>query len=415
MTTIQSIHISAELWGTVFCLLIGIITFVSYKYKGITKQNMAMFDFVVALLLLMDSFAWMFRGDASEIGLIMTRVSNFAVIAISAFLPAFMTSLIDAKYGDKTDFPLNTFVFAVYMLAITALICLTINIWTGNFYTFNEGNYFQRGEFYFIFFTMSGISMILCANMLILNRKNIPKTEYLSMLGFFSVPFVAMLIQAVFYGIQLINLGIGMFTIMLFFSFEISKERENLKNAKQLAINEKMVAQQKEKIAEQEAMMANLQQNIMLSQIQPHFLYNSLTAIAMLCEKNPKQAKRSTITFAEYLRTNMNALKAKEPISFNKELEHIKNYMKLEQMRFGDELDVVYDIQVSDFNVPVLGVQPMVENAVKHGIKRKGTVWLSTREVEGGVEIKDNGCGFDPTVKPKDALEEMGKKQTMSL
>ena len=75
----------------------------------------------------------------------------------------------------------------------------------------------------------------------------------------------------------------------------------------------------------------------MVSQIQPHFLYNSLTSIAQLCEKEPSKAKKATIEFSEYLRRNMNSLKGKAPVPFESELKHLETYLSLEKMRFGDE------------------------------------------------------------------------------
>lgn len=143
---------------------------------------------------------------------------------------------------------------------------------------------------------------------------------------------------------------------------------------------------------------------IMISQIQPHFLYNSLTSIAMLCEKDPKRAKTATIEFADYLRGNMNSLKDNHPVPFETELKHLKTYLSLEKMRFGDDLNVEYDIQTSDFTIPSLTVQPLVENAVKHGVGMKedgGTVTISTREYDDRYEVvvSDDGVGFD-TTKP---------------
>lgn len=143
---------------------------------------------------------------------------------------------------------------------------------------------------------------------------------------------------------------------------------------------------------------------IMISQIQPHFLYNSLTSIAMLCEKDPKRAKTATIEFADYLRGNMNSLKDNNPVPFETELKHLKTYLSLEKMRFGDDLNVEYDIQTTDFTIPSLTVQPLVENAVKHGVGMKedgGTVTISTREYDDRYEVvvSDDGVGFD-TTKP---------------
>ncbi len=144
--------------------------------------------------------------------------------------------------------------------------------------------------------------------------------------------------------------------------------------------------------------------SLMVSQIQPHFLYNSLTSIAMMCTKDPKRARTATINFADYLRGNMNSLKQKAPVPFTQELEHLKKYLMLEQMRFGDMLNIKYDIQATDFVIPQLSVQPLVENAVKHGVGMKedgGTVTIATREEADcfKVIISDDGVGFD-TAKP---------------
>lgn len=141
---------------------------------------------------------------------------------------------------------------------------------------------------------------------------------------------------------------------------------------------------------------------ITLSQIQPHFLYNSLGAIRELCRQNPEEAREALGIFVTYLRGNMDALKSQRPIHFSKELEHIRTYLYLEQMRFGDDLKVEYDIQDLDFFLPPLTVQPLVENAVKHGICGKeegGTVTLTTCRQKNQVVITvtDTGAGFDPT------------------
>lgn len=153
--------------------------------------------------------------------------------------------------------------------------------------------------------------------------------------------------------------------------------------------------------------------SIMASQIQPHFLYNSLTSIAQLCEKNPQQAKKATIEFADYMRHNMNSIKDSKPVPFDTELTHLKTYLSLEKMRFGDDLEIVFDIETTDFVIPSLAVQPLVENAVKHGVGMKedgGTVRISTREYDDRYEIvvSDDGVGFDTTKKPDDGRTHVG-------
>ena len=160
--------------------------------------------------------------------------------------------------------------------------------------------------------------------------------------------------------------------------------------------------------AEKQAMEMRLQESqisIMLSQIQPHFLYNTLNSIYQLCETNPMRARSLVNSFSEYLRNNLSTLEEPGLITFETELSHVNTYLDIEKVRFEDTLEIEYDIKCVDFSLPVLTVQPIVENAVKHGTSKKrggGTVRISTREDKESyiIEVFDTGCGFD-TTKPK--------------
>jgi sensor histidine kinase YesM len=152
---------------------------------------------------------------------------------------------------------------------------------------------------------------------------------------------------------------------------------------------------------------------IMLSQIQPHFLYNALAVISSLCDKDPAQAKKATINFSNYLRANMNLLERTEPIPFENELNHTIGFMNLKKVMYGEALHVIYDIQEKGFKLPALTMQPIVENAVKHGIGKKeggGTVAIATKETEGGyqITISDDGAGFDTDKTADDGEPHIG-------
>lgn len=141
------------------------------------------------------------------------------------------------------------------------------------------------------------------------------------------------------------------------------------------------------------------QTDVTLSQIQPHFIYNSLATISALCDFDPLLAQNAVDRFASYLRMNLYSIKSKDNIPFNKELEHIQTYLWLEQLRFENRLKVKYDIQFSDFEIPPLSVQPIVENAVKHGICKKpdgGTVTIISTKDDNNylIIVKDDGIGF---------------------
>ena len=140
---------------------------------------------------------------------------------------------------------------------------------------------------------------------------------------------------------------------------------------------------------------------IMLSQIKPHFLYNVLNSIYHLYRKEPETAQEAVSSFAEYLRCNMHSIEKHHPIPFSEEYQHIQTYLSLEQIRFREKLDVVYDVEITNFALPPLTVEPLVENAVKHGVTKKrggGVVTISTRKTDDGyvVTVADTGVGFDP-------------------
>ena len=109
----------------------------------------------------------------------------------------------------------------------------------------------------------------------------------------------------------------------------------------------------------------------MLSQIRPHFLFNTLNSIYVLCEKDPEVAQKAIGEFSEYLRGNFEGLENETVIPFSREIEHVRHYLNLEKMRFGSLLHVIYDLDGSEFMIPPLTLQPLAENAVKHGIMRK--------------------------------------------
>ena len=151
---------------------------------------------------------------------------------------------------------------------------------------------------------------------------------------------------------------------------------------------------------EKEMKLREQRMSLMLSQIQPHFLYNTLNTITALCRVNPKLAEETTIKFSGYLRENMYNMGENNTQLFTKELEHTNVYLDIEKLRFGNRVKVEYDIRSEDFNMPTLTLQPIVENAVKHGICKRlegGTVKIST-EKKGRdyiITISDNGIGFE--------------------
>lgn len=142
---------------------------------------------------------------------------------------------------------------------------------------------------------------------------------------------------------------------------------------------------------------------LMMSQIQPHFIQNTLSTIRAMIPTDPQKAYDMIYDFADYLRYNINSLGNIPIIPFEEELKHIKAYTDIESLRFGERVGIVYDIFDTAFSVPPLSVQPLVENAVKHGVCKKlegGTVRISSFLSEDAhtVTVEDDGAGFDTSI-----------------
>lgn len=139
----------------------------------------------------------------------------------------------------------------------------------------------------------------------------------------------------------------------------------------------------------------------LISQIQPHFLYNTLFSIQEVVLDDPEYGAELIGDFALHLRSFVRAMSSGAPIPFERELANIKAYVNIEKMRFGPKLKVKYDIQTTDFSVLPLSVQPMVENAIRHGVypsgEKGGTVTVRTQQTDSEtvVSIEDDGVGFD--------------------
>ena len=148
--------------------------------------------------------------------------------------------------------------------------------------------------------------------------------------------------------------------------------------------------------------LAESRVSTMMSQIRPHFIYNTLGSIEQLCELDPPKAGELVHDFAKYLRGNFDELDNPKPILMSQEMEHVHHYINIENVRFPD-MTFTCEMNSNDFRIPALTIQPIVENAVKHGLMRLqkgGTIHVETYETNDSycVLVQDDGVGFDTTV-----------------
>ncbi len=200
-----------------------------------------------------------------------------------------------------------------------------------------------------------------------------------------------------------------LFMVALFVVLRIIPENINAaEKARELELQRSRLEAEKNMV---EAELKESRIAIMLSQIQPHFIYNTLGTVERMCLKDPQKAFELVRNFSLYLRGNFRELNSVTPIRFAEELKHVEHYVNIEKVRFPD-MNITYDVETKDFVLPALSVQPLVENAIKHGLMRLetgGTILVRSYETPTHfcVEVKDDGVGFD-TSRPVEEKKHVG-------
>lgn len=272
-----------------------------------------------------------------------------------------------------------------FLLAnIVGVICgvYEILVWTSPFtgylFTIGKDGFYQYGSLSMISFFIDPVMMLVVIILTSRYRKSLKVRGVLYLISINILCIPTMLIFEVWYPVpEYVAITFYFGLIFIFFHEEVETQLLN----KEKELNDMKI-------------------NLMLSQIKPHFIYNTLATISQLCRKNPLLAEETTIRFSDYLRVNLHSMENRGLVHFSKELEHVQTYLWIEQLRFGEELEVTYHIEADQFLLPQLTVQPLVENCVKHGMMGSEDVChidISAKELEDcyKIVISDDGCGFD--------------------
>ena len=260
-------------------------------------------------------------------------------------------------------------------------------------YSIDDSNVYRRGPLYPLLLVPPVLIMAVNVVALWRRRNKLSSKQRIAFGIYIAVPMISMLIQMFYYGIYMVLLGSSIAAVFMF-NF--------------------IWADQSERYFQQVQENKQLRVDIMLSQIQPHFLYNTLGAIQSLCRTDPAAAEKAISRFSKYLRGNMDSISKDRTIPFTQELNHTRIYLELEQLRYEDALQVSYDLDCTEFRIPTLTLQPLVENAVRHGVRGnlsgRGTVMISSREFPDHYEVtvSDDGPGFDPDQVIRDGHSHVG-------
>ena len=260
------------------------------------------------------------------------------------------------------------------------IVWLAVIQFTDVFYYVTPDNHFSRGPLWPLWMTPLVMILILNIAGVFKRRKKLSRKHFGALLQYL-LPMTAAIIFHMFSNVELFVILCMALLAMIMFSL--------------------ILADNMEQYARQQREITNQRVGILMLQMRPHFICNTMMGIYYLCDKNPQQAKQVTLDFTTYLRQNFSAIASEDTVPFSDELKHTHAYLAVEQAQYEDRLFVDYDTPHTLFRVPPLTLQPLVENAVKHGMDQEGNplhIVIKTRQTDDGSEIivENDGPDFAP-------------------
>lgn len=377
--TMRTVNIVVDLYSIVISLLLGIYLMISSGRKRKINIWFSMMCLLNVFIAVGDMSNWACEGFGNPWNPFLLRSGQILYyVSIGPLLYIFCMYITEYLAGRTAVSKWFHYVQAA--ACIVYIILVFITQFNGMIYYIDAGNDYCRGDGMLFTQALAGICYLVSVVMIHTYRKSLSLRTYLVLMSYIVVPFTAQLVQFAHYGYSLLNPAITITLLLIFLN--VQSERDLL-------------------IKEQEAQLAKSRIDIMMSQIQPHFLFNALTVIRQLCEIDPAQAKQALSDFSRFLRGNMDSLTSKGLIPFEKELKHAEHFLNLEKQRFQERLSVRYEVMEKDFDIPPLTLQPLVENSIRHGILKReegGHILIRTRKekYQYVIDVWDDGVGFEP-------------------
>ena len=338
-----------------FIMLFSILT--AYVAADLTSQ--------ISLVFLGESFAEL------------SRTAIFLESLLSSILMPILTCYLLFESGE-THYIQNLPFLLVAGLWGLYVFLLVFTQYSTMVYSVTDQNVYTRGPLYPLLLIPPILLMIINLVVLIKRQDRLSKRTRIAFFSYIVIPLTAMLIQVFSYGLLLIPL----FSVIAAFVVFVTLLMEQ---------NDRILMQKEENLRNR--------MNIKVLTMRPHFILNTLSSIYYLCGSDPEKAQKTIDDFMTYLRNNFNALVKEGLIPFEGELEHTKAYLAVEKNRYDSLLYVEYDITHTVFQLPPLTLQPVVKNAVKHGVDpdlKPLHIFIRTfcTEDESIIIVEDTGPGF---------------------
>ena len=252
--------------------------------------------------------------------------------------------------------------------------------YTDTFYYIAPDHLYVRGKLFPLLIAPLAAIMLFTIGALIKKRKKLTKRIYVALLVYL-LPTAALILLYMFASVD----------IMISFWMVLSAQ----------TMFGLILADSMEKHMRHQREIARQRADIMVLQMRPHFIYNTMMTIYYLCKQDADKAQQVTLDFTEYLRKNFTAIASESTVPFAEELKHTQAYLAVEQAQHENNLLVQFDTPHTRFRVPPLTLQPLVENAVKHGMDPDGDplhIFVKTRLTNSHsvIIVENDGPDFNP-------------------
>jgi len=378
MPAVFMFDISVDIFEEFLCVILIACLAMDVRHTSeplYTHALLAILITLEALALLADEGSWLVYGypDLTDWGYLFTTFYFVWIGTLCYVWCHYLKSVIET--------PPRWFVIFMRIITVMYFIYLfmILNAFFGVdiLFTIDENGIYHR-------LPMQSYGVVLFAVVLLIScaalfsQKQMSLKSRLVLSSFVLIPIVGAAIQMSTFGLSVVYQLNLLSLVMIFAQIHLSR-------GKQLAQHEQEMERQRTEI--------------MLSQIQPHFLYNSLTAV-MGIEGNPRETLDALSDFSKYLRGNLSVLNNTSIVPFTQEITHLSSYLNLEKLRFGDRLNIQINTPATSFMIPPLNLQMIAENAVKHGITAQdegGTLTITSQETDNAffVRVEDDGPGFN--------------------
>lgn len=393
----MALNVAIEIISAAVLLVIIVSQYASKIWHSKASRYFLAVLWLLFATLAVDMVAWLVDEKPGTLYLVLACATNFIGYTTSILVNFFFVLYI----GESIPLSGRSKIIAYCVASVATvffIVLIIANQFNGVMYYIDANNLFHWGPLYAVPHLTVNVLYLLILWAVFINRKKLGRYAALSYASYAVIPLLADWVNIYFYQVTIGYPAMVIALLIVFVNIQMQREQQ---------------------MREQEIMLQNQEMALKMSQIKPHFVFNTLTAIKTLYRNDPELAAETLTNFSAHLRTMIDTPKMPDLIYFRDELHNAYTYLSVEQQRFKNRFEVEYDIGERFFYVPPLTLQPIVENAVLHGLTvgEGGTkLVIKTCETPDDyvIAVMDDGNGFDPSASFSEDRSHVGIENVRS-